>query len=153
MELFAEIVQVFGVAKSVGQIYGLLYCSERPLCFSDIVVRLQISKGSASQGLQFLRSLGAVNISTSPSLLADSDSNRRDYYEPEFSLRKLVSGVLQDRVAILTTKGSKRLNRLSKLADGNDFYFRRVRQLDTWRRRIRTVLPLLSALLGPKART
>ena len=59
-EMFAELVQIFGVPKSVGQIYGVLYATPEPLSFSDIVEQLNISKGSASQGLQLLRSLGAV---------------------------------------------------------------------------------------------
>ena len=56
---FAEIVQLFGIPKSVGQIYGLLYASYQPLGFTSIVERLEISKGSASQGLHLLRTLGA----------------------------------------------------------------------------------------------
>ncbi len=62
IELFAEVVYALGLPRSIGQIYGLLYASPAPLSFSDIVERLEISKGSASQGLQLLRSLGAINI-------------------------------------------------------------------------------------------
>jgi hypothetical protein len=196
VELFAEVVQVFGVPPSVGQIYGLLYATPEPLSFSDIVERLGISKGSASQGLQFLRSLGAINIADAkrqalsgkreaPSgksevrsakrqahplplplcpLLSAPDApvvspvepSRRDYYEPELGLRRLVSGILQERVTPLATAGVGRLARLRELAerDGQvgDFYLDRVKQLETWRRRLKTVLPVLSALLGPKSR-
>jgi DNA-binding transcriptional ArsR family regulator len=62
IELFAEVVYALGLPRSVGQIYGLLYASSEPLSFSDIVERLDISKGSASQGLQLLRTLGAINL-------------------------------------------------------------------------------------------
>ena len=62
IELFAEVVYALGLPRSIGQIYGLLFASPEPLSFSDIVERLAISKGSASQGLQLLRSLGAINI-------------------------------------------------------------------------------------------
>jgi DNA-binding transcriptional ArsR family regulator len=62
IELFAEVVYALGLPKSVGQIYGLLYASPAPLSFSDIVERLDISKGSASQGLQLLRTLGAIKL-------------------------------------------------------------------------------------------
>lgn len=169
---FAEMVQVFGVPKSVGQIYGLLYASPEPLSFSDIVERLEMSKGSASQGLQLLRSLGAIRtVDRQPSALrphslapsasrsltpSGADAPRRDYYEPELGLRKLVSGVLQERVTPLATAGVDRLKRLRELAEGdgkgNDFYLGRVKQLETWRRRLRAVLPVLGALLGPKIR-
>ena len=148
-------VQVFGVPKSVGQIYGLLYSTPEPLSFSDIVDRLDISKGSASQGLQLLRSLGAINVvPASPISSLGSQIKRSVAYEPELSLRKLVSGVLQERIAPLAGAGAERLARLRELAeedgDGSNFYLDRAKQLNTWRRRLKTILPMLSLLLGPK---
>lgn len=144
---FAEAVQIVGVPKSVGQIYGVLYASPEPLSFSDIVERLQISKGSASQGLQLLRSLGAINEARG------GDVERRGYFEPELSLRRLVRGVLRERIAPMTVTGAERLIRLRALAasgHGGPFYLNRAQQLNTWRRRLKMVLPVLAALLGPK---
>ena len=130
-------------------------------------MRLDISKGSASEGLQLLRSLGAIKLarfvpaqrravgsSNDPQSGSPIESPRRDYYEPELSLRKLVSGVLQERIAPLTITGAARLTRLRELAEwaGDDVYLDRVKQLGTWRRRLKTVLPVLIALLGPKSR-
>jgi DNA-binding transcriptional regulator GbsR (MarR family) len=168
---FAEAVQIFGVPKSVGLIYGLLFASPEPLSFSDIVERLEISKGSASQGLQLLRALGAIKQvlpsngrtagrsgphSPSPLTPSGADGSRREYFEPELGLRKLVSSVLQERVTPLAAAGADRLARLRELAEqdgeGSDFCLNRVKQLETWRWRLRTVLPVLSALLGPKRR-
>ncbi len=160
---FAELVQVVGVPRSVGQIYGLLYASPEPLSFSDILERLDISKGSVSQGLQLLRSLGAINLASAEAEAAGGrgapaarslESPRREYYEPELGLRRLVSGVLRERVLPLATARADRLSRLRELAEGDgearDFLVARVKQLETWRRRFKTVLPVLSALLGPK---
>ena len=164
VELFGEVLQLFGVPKSVGQIYGLLYASPVPLCFSDIVEQLNISKGSVSQGLQLLRSLGAIrlleqaDVRNSAHLLVSLPviATRRDYFEPELSLRKLMSGVLRERLMPLATTGSGHLARLRELAerDGSRgrFYLDRVKQLETWRRRLKAVLPVLTALLGPKSR-
>ena len=151
---FAEIVQLFGVPKSVGQIYGLLYVSPEPLGFSAIVERLEISKGSASQGLQLLRSLGAINEADISSTLTDElGSSRRVAYEPELSLRQLVTGVMSERIAPLASAGADRLKHLKRLAEQSpahsEFYLERVNQLTTWRDRFTTVVPLLSALLGP----
>jgi hypothetical protein len=159
---FAETVQLFGVPKSVGQIYGVLYASPEPLSFSDIVERLDISKGSASQGLQLLRSLGAILEadsavpSTSASHLNGSGSSgtSRVVYAPELSLRQLVTGVLRERIAPMATTGAGRLKRLKVLAEESSadakFYLGRAKQLETWRKRFTTVLPLLTTLLGPK---
>jgi DNA-binding transcriptional ArsR family regulator len=155
-QLFSEVVEVLGVPRSVGLIYGLLFASATPLSFSDIVERLEISKGSASQGLQLLRTLGAIKLL----IPIDGRSGERtvgtsrDYYEPELALRKLVSGLLQERVAPLAVAGVDRFDRLRRLAEeggkGDIFLLNRVKQLERWRRRFRTVFPILSTLFGPK---
>lgn len=144
----------------MGQIYGLLYASPEPLGFSDIVERLEISKGSASQGLQLLRSLGAINEVARSSVIANQESQiKRSVvaYEPELSLRQLVTGVLRERVAPMASTGADRLKRLKELAEespaNTKFYLGRTRQLDHWRKRFTTVLPLLTALLGPKTKS
>lgn len=156
---FSDVVQVFGMPRSVGQIYGLLYASPVPLSFSDLVERLEISKGSASQGLQLLRALGAIHLADQlegrkfnyycPRL----STPRREYFEPELSLRKLVSGVLHERIEPLATFGSERLCKLKKMAEhqseGKIFYLERVKQLETWRRQLKMVLPVLNVVLGP----
>ena len=145
---FAEIVQLFGIPKSVGQIYGLLYASPQPLGFSAIVERLEISKGSASQGLQLLRSLGAINEAEAKEVTA-----RGVAYEAELSLRQLVTGVLQERLAPLASAGAQRLKRLKELAaqapENIAFYLDRTKQLENWLKRFTTVTPLLTASLGP----
>jgi len=150
--VFCRCCAAFRHPKSVGQIYGALYASPDPLAFSDIVERLDISKGSASQGLQLLRSLGAINEAEPTGKATESQRSIR--YEPELSLRQLVSGVLRERVMPMATTGTDRLKRLRQLAEQTpqeaDFYLDRVKQLETWRRRLNTVLPVLSTLLGPK---
>ena len=163
MAFFAEIVQLFGIPKSVGQIYGLLYVSPQPLGLTEIVERLEISKGSASQGLQLLRSLGAIHeadpaSSTSTYNLIGSGAvaprpSRGVAYEPELSLRQLVTGILRERIAPSASAGADRLKHLNRLAGQSPahaaFYLERVSQLTTWSKQFTTILPLLSALLGP----
>lgn len=152
VSFFAEIVQLFGVPKSVGQIYGLLYASPAPLGFAEILECLEISKGSVSQGLQLLRSLGAINEAELKNGVA-----RGTAYEPELSLRQLVTGVLRERIAPMASSGTDRLKRLKELAGqqpaNTEFYLERVSQLTTWSKRFTTVLPILTALLGPKKRS
>jgi DNA-binding transcriptional regulator GbsR (MarR family) len=122
------------------------------LGFPDIVERLEISKGSASQGLQLLRSLGAINEADQKEGAA-----RGVAYEPELSLRQLVTGILRERIAPMASTGADRLKRLKELAEqapaNTKFYSGRAKQLETWRKRFTTVMPLLTALLGPKKKT
>ena len=61
VDLFLNAAQSMGLPKSLGQIYGLLFCRDESLSMIDIMELLSISKGSASQGLRALRQLGAVN--------------------------------------------------------------------------------------------
>ncbi len=149
VSFFAEVVQILGVPPSVGQIYGLLYAAPGALSFTDIVERLEISKGSASQGLQLLRSLGAVYI-------VEGADRRREYFEPELGLRRLVSGVLRERLQPFAVESDSRLARMRALAEREgpeqDFCQERVRQLETWRKQLRLVLPILGTLLNAKSR-
>ena len=159
---FADAVQLFGVPKSVGQIYGLLYATPSPLTLADIVERLEISKGSASQGMQLLRSLGAIHEAPagSPVDISNPESargSRGTAYVPELGLRKLIGGVLREQVAPLASSSEVRLARLQAIATeadgaGGEFFSDRADQLNTWRKRLKTVLPALNLLLGSKSR-
>jgi len=162
---FADAVQLFGVPKSVGQIYGLLYATPAPLTLADIVERLEISKGSASQGLQLLRSLGAIHEAAAdlPSTISNSESQmparqpRGTAYVPELGLRKLIFLGGREQVAPLASTSEARLARLQALATeadgaGGEFFSDRADQLNTWRKRLKTVLPALNLLLGSKSR-
>jgi DNA-binding transcriptional ArsR family regulator len=57
---FTDAAQLLGVPYSVAAIYGVIFASPEPLTFSDISARLDLSKGSISQGLKALRDIGAV---------------------------------------------------------------------------------------------
>jgi DNA-binding transcriptional regulator GbsR (MarR family) len=146
--LFASFLHVLGAPNSVGAIYGLLFASPEPLCFADIVERLNISKGSVSQGLAFLRQSGAVNtVNRGP-----VDGGRREYFEPELGLRRLASGLIQEKIQPLAkeTKGAvARLKRHAETAKGgqNEFQKARIEQLETWHKQLGRVLPVVQTIL------
>jgi hypothetical protein len=180
IELFAEVVYALGLPRSIGQIYGLLYASPAPLSFSDIVERLDISKGSASQGLQLLRSLGAIKLADanrqalSGKRAANSTDAKpyalsftpnasgaavphRDYYEPELGLRRLLGGIIRGRIEPLVGQGRARMEHLRELSENaangahKEFQLARVEQLETWRRQATLIMPVLKLLLkSPK---
>jgi HTH-type transcriptional regulator, glycine betaine synthesis regulator len=146
VDLFVGLAQVVGLPKSIGQIYGLLYISHVPLSLDDIAGRLDISKGSASQGLKFLRSTGAVR-------LCDDHDSRCDHYEAEVGLRALATGFLKEQIEPHLESGEDRLARLKRLAGtaptaGRAHAVQRVRQLENWHRRASGLLPLLIRFLG-----
>ena len=66
IDMFINFLRIIGLQKSIGEIYGLLFVSAKPLSMDDIMNRLDISLGAASQGLKLLRGLGAVKAVYSP---------------------------------------------------------------------------------------
>lgn len=144
--LFSNFLRALGVPNSIGAIYGLLYASPAPLCFSDIVEKLGTSKGSASQGLRFLRQSGAVK-------LVKVDGDRRDFFEPELGLRRLASGLINEKIqplAIDTKRAVARLKRHAEAMRGKQFEFQmeRIKQLGTWHRQLGRILPVVQAILS-----
>ena len=87
---FCDGVRVLGLPPSVGEIYGLLFISREPLAQADFVARLGISKGSASQGLNLLKALGALN-----EVEREGPDSRRTYFEADLNLKRLVGGFIR----------------------------------------------------------
>ncbi len=145
--LFADGVRVAGLPKSVGEIYGLLFVSAEPLAMDDLVVRLKISKGSVSQGLKFLRTLGAIREVDGPDV-------RRTYYEGDIELKKLVGGFIREQMRPHMESGKDRLKSLEvEVAKEEDaakqaFYDERVKKLERWLKQAKLVLPLIQRVLG-----
>jgi len=90
-EFFADTVKVLGLPKSVGEIYGSLFISKRPLSLDDLVQGLGMSKGSASQGLKMLRTLGAV-------IEVNGIEGRKVFYEADVQLKSLVGGFIREEI-------------------------------------------------------
>ena len=147
IEFFCDGVRLLGLPKSIGEIYGLLYVSQGALSLDDLVRRLGISKGSASQGLKTLRGLGAVRES-------HAVEGRRSYYEPDVELKQLVGGFIKEQVRPHLASGEEKLTKLRAMVremPGNarsDFYAGRLERLGRWSKRAKVVLPLLQKFLG-----
>ncbi len=151
VDLFLNAVQSVGLPKSLGQIYGLLFCRDHPLAMDEVMNLLSISKGSASQGLRSLRQLGAVS-----SVYAGGD--RKERFVAEIRLRKLVSGFLKEQAEPHMEKGVFRLENLRKLLDdeGDDVSkergVRREEILSGWHRQMTRLLPWVKMIVGKSDR-
>ena len=73
IELGGRWCRRLGLPQSTGRIYGLLYLSAAPMSLDDIVLRLRISKASASLGTRQLVTLGALRQVWVP-------GSRRDHF-------------------------------------------------------------------------
>lgn len=147
VEYFVDGVRVLGLPRSLGEIYGLLFISPQPLSLDDLVTLLGISKGSASQGLRTLRTLGAVRE-------ASGNGDRRTYFEPATELKRLVGGFIREQIRPHIESGKNKLQRLQETAlrdvhpGDREFYSERIDRLESWMKRGGQVLPMLQKLLG-----
>ncbi len=146
VDLFVQLSRVLGQAPSLGEIYGLLFISPRPQAMDDLMARLNLSKGSASQGLKFLRGLGAVRPIYVP-------GDRRVHYQAEAGLRNLAGSFLREKLEPHLGNGVERLSRLKALLkdlppEERDHAHRRIDILRSWSKNSRRVLPLVLRLLG-----
>lgn len=145
IDYFVSFVQVFGLPKSIGQIYGLLFVSAEPLSMDEVVRRLGISKGSASQGLALLRSLGGVTTETVP-------GDRREHYLADLNVSRIVSHFLDNRLLPRLAHGEQRLASMLRQAQreqerspglGTEQRLNRIRALQKWQKRGSGLLPMI----------
>ena len=141
ISLFISVAMALSLPKSLGEIYGLYFSTEEPLAFEDVVEKLQISRGSASEGIRRLRAVGAL-------IPVDVHGHRREHFTAETSLRKLATGYLQDRIYPQLESGEQRLLNLN--ASINDsasqaaFQRHRAGQISSWQKFFQKTLPLLN---------
>jgi DNA-binding transcriptional regulator GbsR (MarR family) len=147
--VFVDGVRVLGLPRSIGEIYGLLFISRHPLSLDDLVQRLKISKGSASQGLRMLKSLGAVREAE-----VAGSTERRTYYEAATELKRLVGGFIREQVRPHLESGKIKIRALTETAldvedpEQRKFVTERLERLDNWMRSGGRVLPILQKILG-----
>ncbi len=143
--LFIHVFEALSLPRSIGEIYGLLFSTQEPLSLDDVQMRLQLSRGSASEGLRWLRSLGAVNQVYLAGI-------RKEHFTAETSLRKLASGYLRDRIDPHLENGPNRLSGLESSIDPTSpaatFEKSRLGQIAGWYKFFAKALPLIKVLAG-----
>ena len=145
IELFIGFFKLIGLQKSVGEIYGLLFVSSRALAMDDIVRRLGISLGAASQGLKVLRSVGAVKSVYTP-------GDRRDHYVADLELSKFASAFIQEELKPRLDRALERIDTMQNLANEMEPEDRsaaeeRLERLKHWLERGESMLPWLLKFL------
>lgn len=71
---FGEMGSRWGINRTVGQIYALLFLSPKPLCADDIAESLAFSRSNVSMGLKELQAWRLVRLRHQP-------GDRREYFE------------------------------------------------------------------------
>lgn len=144
--LFVQLSRVLGQPRSIAEIYALLFISPRPLAMDDLFERLQMSKASASQGLKFLRNLGAVRT-------VYIAGDRRVHYEAVAELRNLTTRFLREQVVPHLESGQTRLKRVAGMVKDlpepdREHVASRVTMLRSWEKNGRRFLPMLVKIMG-----
>jgi DNA-binding transcriptional regulator GbsR (MarR family) len=147
IDIFVRIAGVLSLPRSVGELYGVLFVSPKPLCIDDLMRKLKISKGSTSQGLKILRSFGAVN----PVYVA---GDRRDFFTAEAGLRKIVTGFVNEQIRPHLDSGKTRMTRIENLLtdeapEQKEFIAERIERLKGWQKRASALLPFALNFIKP----
>ena len=111
-----------------------------------LIERLNLSKGSASQGLKYLQDLGAVRT-------VYVAGERRTHYEAVAELRKLAGRFLRQQILSHFEDSDTRLDRIAaqtqKLSDEQRKHINeRIKLLRRWERTGQRILPFVLKMLG-----
>ncbi|WP_372424595.1 GbsR/MarR family transcriptional regulator [Salinarimonas chemoclinalis] len=87
---FGEMGGRWGVNRTVGQIYALLFVSPQPLVADDIVDALGVSRSNVSMGLKELQAWNLVRLQHKP-------NDRRDYYSAPDDVWQIVRTLVEER--------------------------------------------------------
>ncbi len=145
-DIFADLADLFGNPSSIGAIYGLLFASPDPLSMEEIVERLRISTGTASQGLRRLVELEAI-------VPQKSDGERVTRFQAKLELRPFVGMFLEQQLQPRLDRSLQRIALIEKNLSALPVSTRevlgmRLGRASKWHRRARTLIPLLKRFLG-----
>ena len=146
VDFFVEGADLLGVPRSLAAIYGIVFASPAPLSFAAIAARLDLSKGSVSQGLRTLRAVGAVREVSAP-------ADPAELFVPDLEMRRLISRYLSSRLDPQLKGGRDRLEglqtHLAALPAGErERLDPRVKKLRRWHSRARALLPVIKTFLN-----
>jgi len=142
LKLCVKLCFILGLPKSIGLIYGAVFVSTRPIEAREICKKLKISRGSVSQGIKFLRELGAIRVE-------GQNGNRAEHFVVEDHLRKAVETFVTKKIGPAFDELGEEVMRLEK--DPNLNLAQELREkLETirrWNNHGQLLLPLVTGFL------
>ncbi|MET3131516.1 DNA-binding transcriptional regulator GbsR (MarR family) [Oxalobacteraceae bacterium GrIS 1.11] len=87
---FGEMGSRWGINRTVGQMYALLYVQAKPLNADEIAEYLSFSRSNVSMGLKELQSWRLVKLLHLP-------GDRREYFEPPKDIWDIFKALLEER--------------------------------------------------------
>lgn len=92
LEGLGQLADYFGFSKVMGQLYGTLLLSAKPLSLDDMMDRLSISKASVSMNMRSLEHMGMVR-----QVWVRGGSGRRKYYESVTDFWQIIKNLFASR--------------------------------------------------------
>ncbi len=87
---FGEMGSRWGINRTVGQIYALIFISQKPLHADDIAEALEFSRSNVSMGLKELQSWRLVRLRHQP-------GDRREYFEAPGDVWEIFKVLAEER--------------------------------------------------------
>lgn len=87
---FGEMGSRWGISRTVGQIYALLFVSDRPLNAEDICEALGFSRSNVSMGLKELQAWNLVRLQHLP-------GDRRDHFATPEDIWEIIRTLVEER--------------------------------------------------------
>ena len=107
LNLCVKLCSILGLPKSIGLIYGAVFVSPEPVEAGQICRKLKISRGSVSQGLRFLKELGAIRSE-------GLNGNRAEHFVAEDHLRKAIETFVSQKIGPAFEELGEEVARLEK---------------------------------------
>ncbi len=149
VDMCGGLAQGFGLPRSVGEIYGLLYLSPEPLSAPEIGAGLSISKGSVSTGTRQLLALGFIRK-------VWRRDERKDFFEAEVELWDLMHSAYERIVKVRAHDAKRRLEVVGEILDEEKSGYNpeeyavikeRLDRLNKLRIRAKQFMPLIERLI------
>jgi len=142
MGLCVRLCSLLGLPKSIGLIYGAVFVAREPMEAGQICRKLKISRGSVSQGLKFLKELGAIRSE-------GLKQNRAEHFVVEDHLRKAVETFVTKKIGPAFDELGEEVVRLEK-DPNNKLPIELKERLETirrWHSHGQLLLPLVTGFL------
>ena len=142
MDLCVRLCSLLGLPKSVGLIYGAVFVSPKPIEAGQICKKLKISRGSTSQGLRFLKELGAIRSS-------GLNGNRAEHFEAEEHLRLALENFMLKKISPALKEIGQEIEKLEKITPELDQHVlaEKLDALKRWHKHGKLLLPIVTGFL------
>ena len=142
--------QLIGFPKSIGQIYGLLMFSEKPMSAEDIGMALVVSKATISNSSRQLSSWGVIR-----QVWVHGD--RKDHYEVIEDFKAVIRAAMKNVFKPRIQSAGQRIERIEMFLDeekqageiSSDLHklrMRRIKSMTKYHQTIAKTLPMLEKL-------